>query len=322
MLEPVDGAFSIDLLNAAVLALSPALPFLALAYIRYSLMFRSVRAEFGLRKSELVELNRAVVLHHKVCSRIQQSRESAAYGRHLWRALIGERAELPDAKAAEYENLQVHAEFLQTVIVRLRTRPLQRLKTWIHKKSLHSALGWVLATDVIAFLSILTLSFHHSAQTGSASGADFGTSWYSVDGHTLYANAVSAGLAIAAAPLFYLARRVKLRRQHSLEFCLFTDLATIGRGLAFEQLRSDDEQERLERADEQAVDDWRSVLQVSQSATIEEIQTAYRLLIKQCHPDRVHGMSEAFRRLAEAETKRLNFAYQEALLAMAGPAIV
>jgi hypothetical protein len=56
------------------------------------------------------------------------------------------------------------------------------------------------------------------------------------NGHTLYATAVSAGLAMVAAALFYLGRRVKLRRQHGLEFCLFKDLATIGRGLAFEQL--------------------------------------------------------------------------------------
>jgi hypothetical protein len=326
MLEPVSGAFPVDLPNAAVLALSPALPFLALAYIRHSLTFRSVRAEFAFRKSELAELNRAVVLHHKVCSRVQQARESAPRHRHLWRALSGDRVDLPEEQSAEYEDLQVHAEFLQTVIIRLRTRPLQRLKTWIHKKSLHSALGWVLATDVIALLSILTLSVHHSGQTGSAiarlSGADFGASWYPVDGHTLYANAVSAGLAIAAAPLFYLAHRVKLRRQHSLEFCLFKDLATVGRGMAFEPLHFDDAQEKLEGADEQqAVEDWRSVLQVSQSATVEEIRTAYRLLIKQCHPDRVHGMSEAFRRLAEVETKKLNFAYQQALVTMVGPAI-
>lgn len=317
------SAFSIDLPIAALFALSPALPFLVLVYIRHSLAFRSVRAEFALRKSELAELNRAVVLHHQVCSQIQQSRESAPYRRHLWRALIGGRADLPGEKAAEYEDLQVHAEFLQTVIIRLRTRPLERLKTWIHKKSLHSALGWVLATDVIAFLSILTLSVRHSGQTGSAiaqlSGADFGTSWYRIDEHTLYANAVSAGLAIAAAPLFYLARRFKLRRKHSLEFCLFKDLATIGRGMAFEQLHFDEAQETPEGANEQqAVDDWHSVLQVSQSATVDEIRTAYRHLIKRCHPDRVHGMSEAFRRLAEVETKKLNFAYQQALVAMAG----
>ena len=327
MLEPVSGAFSVDLPEAAVLALSPALPFLVLAYIRHSLTLRSVPAEFALRKSELAELSRAVVRHHKVCSRIQQVRESAPPHRHVWRALIGDRADLPDEKSAEYEDLRVHAEFLQTVIMRLRARPLQRLKTWIHKKSLHSALGWVLATDGIAFLSVLTLSAHHSGQTGPTiarfSSPDFVTSWYSVDGHTLYANAVSAGLAIAAAPLFYLARRVKLRRQHGLELCLFKDLATIGRGLAFEQLHYDDAQESLEGADDLgALDDWRSVLQVSQSATVEEIRTAYRRLIKQCHPDRVHGMSEEFRRLADAETKRLNFAYQQALVAMAGSANV
>lgn len=317
MLVPGSEAFSNGLPNAAVVALSPTLPFLVLAYIRHSLMFRSVRPEFALHKSELAELNRALVLHGKICSRIQQLRRSVPYRDNFWRALIDRRADLPHEQAAEYDDLQVHAEFLHTVIIRLRSRPLQRLKTWIRKESRHSALGWVLATDVIAFLSILTFSLHYFGQTGLAiaqlSGADFGI--------TLYANAVSAGLAIAAAPLFYLASRVKLQRQYNLEFCLFKDLAIIGRGLAFEQLQGDDAQDRPQWVDEQqAVDDWHSVLQVSQSATVEEIQTAYRLLIKKCHPDRVHGMSEGFRRLAEAETKKLNFAYQQALLAMSGPA--
>jgi DnaJ-domain-containing protein 1 len=59
--------------------------------------------------------------------------------------------------------------------------------------------------------------------------------------------------------------------------------------------------------------EWFTVLGVSPSATIDEVKQAYKLLLKQNHPDRVYNMSAAFRRLAEAETKKLNIAYEQAL---------
>jgi curved DNA-binding protein CbpA len=57
-------------------------------------------------------------------------------------------------------------------------------------------------------------------------------------------------------------------------------------------------------------------LGVSQLATLEEIKQAYKAKIKQNHPDRVHGMSSIFRELAEAQTKRLNSAYEDALMSL------
>ena len=64
---------------------------------------------------------------------------------------------------------------------------------------------------------------------------------------------------------------------------------------------------------------WFAVLGLPPSATLAEIKEAYKHLIKQNHPDLLHGMSPALRRLAEAETKRINAAYQQALLSRSLP---
>ena len=55
------------------------------------------------------------------------------------------------------------------------------------------------------------------------------------------------------------------------------------------------------------------LLGVSPFASIDEIKDAYKALVKQNHPDRVHNMSSVFKELAETETKKLNAAYAEAL---------
>jgi DnaJ-class molecular chaperone len=58
---------------------------------------------------------------------------------------------------------------------------------------------------------------------------------------------------------------------------------------------------------------WFDVLGLSSSATIDDVKRAYKVLMKQNHPDRVFDMSPAFRKLAEAETKKINVAYAQAL---------
>jgi DnaJ-class molecular chaperone len=57
-----------------------------------------------------------------------------------------------------------------------------------------------------------------------------------------------------------------------------------------------------------------AILGVSAQATISEVKNAYKVLIRQNHPDRVQDMSLALRTLAEAETKKINAAYRQALL--------
>jgi DnaJ-domain-containing protein 1 len=56
--------------------------------------------------------------------------------------------------------------------------------------------------------------------------------------------------------------------------------------------------------------DWYQVLEVPQTATIDEISAAYRRKIMQYHPDRVETLGAEFKQLAETRTRELNRAYE------------
>ena len=62
---------SLALVNAILLALWPVLPALLLGYARKALAVRHTRPEFSLRKSEALELDRAVRLYENVRSRLK-----------------------------------------------------------------------------------------------------------------------------------------------------------------------------------------------------------------------------------------------------------
>jgi DnaJ domain len=212
---------------------------------------------------------------------------------------------------------------LRETIARLKRRPLQRLRSWVHLVSSKSALGRALAAYIAGF-ALLLVALHGSDQSAWADGLTTETrialAWYPFDERFFYANAVAAGFAAAAAPLFYLTRWFGLRWEYGCEYCAFKELA-----------RSDPDQP-IDPIDANEVDGdsassadttgicadiaWFAVLGLSSSATIEEVKEAYKRLVKQNHPDRVHGMSQAFRKLAEAETKRLNAAFRQALVAV------
>jgi hypothetical protein len=149
-------------------------------------------------------------------------------------------------------------------------------------------------------------------------GARHALAWYPLDARLFYANAAAAGFAIAAAALFYLLRRARLRRDYELEICAFRDLANSDPCRPAEPSPEDqaafDPSQWTEANENDPNDTWFAVLGLSPTATIEDVRGAYKTLIKQYHPDRVHGMAPVFRALAEAETKRINAAYRQALL--------
>jgi hypothetical protein len=211
----------------------------------------------------------------------------------------------------------------------LKRRPLQRLHAWVHAASARSALACAIAAYGIA-LAFAVAAPQASGQAAWADELNAGTRhgfvWYPLDARLFYANAVAAGIAVAAAALFYLLRRARLHRDHELEICAFRDFAYSDPcrspeppppppevQAAFDPSQWTEANEN-EANENNASDTWFAVLGLSSAATIEDVRNAYKTLIKQNHPDRVHGMAPVFRALAEAETKKINAAYRQALL--------
>jgi len=123
--------------------------------------------------------------------------------------------------------------------------------------------------------------------------------------------------------VFYVLRRRQLRHDYALEFCTFQEFAASDPADAIEQSPRDPDDGQADPLGPQAEPDAAAasegcfaVLGLSHAATVEEVKEAYKALIKQTHPDRVHGLSPAFRELAEAETRKLNLAYQQALFSL------
>ena len=312
------GELSAALVNAVLLALWAALPGLILGYIRQVLAARKIRPQFALRKSEISELNRAVGLYDQVCCRLEIIERQPETPTRFWRALFDRTDDVSDAE--ERDDLQAHAQHLRGTIARLKRRPLQRLHAWVHAASAQSALAGAIAAYGVALALVIAAS-QASGQAAWAdelsAGARHAVAWYPLDARLFYANAVAAAVAAAAAALFYLLRRLRLRRDYVLEICAFEDLAYSDLLRPAEPPPEDQaafEPSQWKEANENNADDtWFAVLGLSPAATIEDVRDAYKTLIKQNHPDRVHGMAPIFRALAETETKKINAAYRQAL---------
>lgn len=306
----VGEALRVALINAVILALWAVLPGLLLGYVRQTLAARRIRPEFWLRKSEVIELDRALSLYEKVCKRLKEINDQGEGANGYWRVLFGRRVDPPQHDVDELEDLEAHAQHLRGTIIRLRRRPLQRLRSWIGILCWQFAFGGALAS-YIASLAFLMLALPDSWADELVGGVGKPFIWYPFDAGLFYANAVAAVFAGGAAPLFFLLRRANLRRKWSLELSTSKQFADADPDQPIDQLSGDaTDQDPSQQAD------WFAVLGLSHSATIEEVKEAYKARIKQTHPDRVHGLSPVFRQLAEEETKKLNAAYQHALFSL------
>ena len=311
----VSEELQVALLNASLLALWAVLPVFAVGYARQLLAARRLRPEFSLRLYEAIELNRALTEYERVWRRRKELMDVADGARPWWRMLLRPRTEMASPHVDEFEEVDAHARHLQAAIIRLKRGPLQRLKLLVRVLSSRFALGGALAVHVL-LLTLLMVALESSWASELIVGAKNPVTWYPLDARIFYANAAAAILAAASAPAFFLLRWVYLRRRYSFEFCALKEFAYGDPNRVIEQLKADGEIPAADASNDNDGDTWFAVLGLSPSATIEEVKDAYKSLIKQNHPDRVHGMAPAFMTLAETKTKKLNAAYQYALFSL------
>jgi len=322
MIEP-EAELASALVNTALLALWPVLPGLIALYVRQCLAVGRARPEFSLRKSEAAELDRALALYEGVARRLRAIDDEIRDTNASWCDYFIRRAELRRRHAEELDDLEAHAAHLRASILRLKRRPLRRLKSFVHGLSARFAFGRALAAYVGGVVLMAGLPLFGQSAFGDEAVRRVNDLliWYPADPRLFYANAVAAVFAAVAAPFSYIVQRARLRRAYAVEFSMFGDFATVDFGrLADEPQPEPADLGPPHEAPPLAFDagpDCFAVLGLADTATADEIKEAYKTLIKQNHPDRVAGMSRVFRELAEAETKKLNIAYEQALLAVA-----
>jgi hypothetical protein len=231
--------------------------------------------------------------------------------------------------AAELQDLQSYAAHLRSTIIRLRCRPIQRFKSWLHLDSSRFALSrsLTLCFLVLAMLTACSYLIEQHGRSGQHALAEEPSTafagllaWQPVHELMLDVNSIGGVLLAVATPVFYFHRRVRLRIEHRRQFRALKKFAGADPDRLIHQappIATGMPDDPLEAAPEiRGESPWFYVLGLSPSATIDEIKQAYKVQVKQNHPDRVHKMSPLFRELAEAETKKLNAAYEEALMSL------
>jgi DnaJ domain len=311
----VSEELRVALLNAGLLALWAVLPVFAVGYARQLLAARRLRPEFSLRLYEAIELNRALTEYEKVWRRRKELMDQVDGGAPWWRVMFRPRTEVVSPQADELEEVDAHARHLQDNIIRLKRGPLRRLKLLVRILSTRFALGGALAVHIL-LLTLLMVALESSWAGELMVSARNPLAWYPLDARIFYANAAAAILAATSAPGFFLLRWINLRQRFAFEFCALKEFAYGDPNRVIEQLKADGEIPAADASHDNENDTWFAVLGLSPSATIEEVKEAYKSLIKQNHPDRVHGMAQTFVTLAETKTKKLNAAYQYALFSL------
>ena len=311
----------------ALLASVAALTMGSAAYVYCIISARRTRAQFSLGRLEEFELERAVLLYQKVIDRLQDIRDEERQIQSGLRARYQHRKQVRRKFAAELQDLHAYRAHLRSIIIRLRSGPIQRFKSWLRRDSACFALSRSLTLCFLVLAMLAASSylieqpdlFDQHVFGGERIAAAF-AAWQPLDHRTLDMGSIGAILLATATPLFYLYRRTRLRIAHRRQFRNLKNFAGTDPNKLIHQMppsAAKTPDEPLEAVpDIPGETPWFSILGVPRSATIDEVKQAYKIKVKQSHPDLVREMSPSFQQLAETETKKLNAAYQEALLSL------
>ena len=309
-------------IDAVLFASWIIMPALCVGCVRQIVAARRIPVDFSLRRLESIELDRATLLYERVCKNLQEIDRLAEDFKGSLHNRYRHRAEIRRQYGKELEDLTSYAHHLRTMIIRIRRRPLQRFRAWAHTVSSRAAFSYALAVYVVILALLFAPVYFSELQAWTEElTTNFETLlWKSVHELLLYANGIASGLAAGVTPVFYFGRRTGLHIEQRAQIRLLKEFASTDPDrLIYRQQDSKphDDPPQEPTSDELSPDrSWFSVLEVSRSATIDEIKEAYKLKIKQNHPDRVHGMAPMFRELAEDETKKLNAAYEEGVMSI------
>lgn len=311
------GDWPAVLLNIVLLALWGTLPIFLIAYVRQSLTMRRTRPEFCLRKSEAAELERALAVYRDVRGRLAEIEMQSRTAKSILHLVFALQPDIERRGDEEREDLDAHGRHLRATIANLRGLPLRRVRERIAALSFHCAVGAAIAVYVATFGILVFTFFLPSVRATARELAETGHNalvWYPFDGSYFLANGAGAALGVLLAPAFYLLRRIGLVREYAMEIALLKELAeTPADVIPDEPAGQNDNAADFGRAEPAMEESCFAILGVEQPATVEQVRAAYRMRIKQSHPDRLHGVSPAIRTFAEDETKRLNAAFHEAL---------
>jgi hypothetical protein len=304
--------------NITLLALLAALSTLLLGYFQCAFLERRASTDFSLRKLETVELVRALLLYRMACDRLREIYlESAKLSGGVRRERRRRKIEFREKFASELQDLGDYTKDLRSAIVRIRSRPLHRFTSWARFMSLEVAFRRSIDAYFLIAISLSALFLLSQGAAGGRSvteAIDTFTHWRPFDGG-LTAGWLLIGTVVGVLPIAYFRHRSKLRRLHAEQVRSLEDLASADaeRLSRYSQADATADQGPTTSLD---LGDGRScfeVLGVSPSANVQEVKQAYKILVKQTHPDRVQDMAPIIKQVAESETKKLNVAYAEAL---------
>ena len=312
--ETLDLAFG----NTTLLALLAALSTLLLGYLQCELAGRRLSTDFSLRKLESMELARALLLYRKATDRLREIYlESTKLDGANRKERRRRRTEFRETHTSEFQDLSDYTRDLRSTINRIRRRPLHRYQCWAQVISLQVAFRRSIDAYFLFAVTLSALFLRSQGETRARSlqdAIDAFTQWKPFDG-ALNASGLLIVAAIGVLPICYFRHRLRLHKQHAVQVRLLEDLASTDAD-RIDHSQADETADRestasLESGDEQSCF---QVLGLSTSATVDDVKSAYRVLVKQTHPDRVQDMSQIIKKIAETETKKLNSAYAEALV--------